>query len=207
MESNPYAAPHASLDVSVATDGPQRVGFWPRFGAALIDGVVVWVLGILVSGFVASLFPDYIADTLARSQAKVDPKVAAQIGAMLKFSQSIIRWGMGVTVVSVIYSLLEGLTGRALGKMLLGLRIAGLEGKPAPLGRLLGRSAFKQIPSLLGLLAMVTGSYNLSQISAIPSYVVIIGFLFVLAKHRRALHDLAAGTAVYHNTDLVGGAR
>jgi uncharacterized RDD family membrane protein YckC len=207
MESNPYAAPHASLDVSVATDGPQRVGFWPRFGAALIDGVVVWVLGILVSGFVASLFPDYIADTLARSQAKVDPKVAAQIGAMLKFSQSIIRWGMGVTVVSVIYSLLEGLTGRALGKMLLGLRIAGLEGQPAPLGRLLARTGCKQLAGLITLVAMATSSHLLAQIAQVPSWAVIVGFLFVLAKHKRALHDLAAGTAVYHNTDLVGAAR
>jgi uncharacterized RDD family membrane protein YckC len=207
METNPYAAPNASLDVSASAAGPARVGFWPRLGAAMIDGIVVVIVGVLISGFVASLFPDYLAHMMEKAQAKLDPKVAEQMHSITKVTITIMRVGMAVSLFSLVYALGEGLAGRALGKLLLGLRIADVNARPASTGRLLGRVAIKQAQGLCTLLAMTTGVYVLETVGQVVGWVVGIGCLFVLAQHRRALHDLAVGTAVYHNTDVAVGDR
>jgi uncharacterized RDD family membrane protein YckC len=202
MDANPYAAPLAPTDVALASEGPVRVGVWPRLGAALIDGVVVGIIGIIISGAVAAMFPDYVADVIARSQAKLDPTVAAKMGAMLTWTQTMIRWSVGVAVAASLYGMLEGLFGRALGKLILGLRIADLNARTAGVGRLLGRTALKHSGSFLGLAAILTGKHLITQVGQVPSLVISAGCLFVFAAHRRALHDLAAGTAVYRNSDV-----
>jgi uncharacterized RDD family membrane protein YckC len=204
MEHNPYAAPSAPLDPVVGAPGvPVRVGFGPRFGAALIDAVVVWALGMLLSGLVAGIFPDYVQEVIHRSQAKMDPKVAQQMAFMVGFMQSMARWAAGAIFVGVLYGLIEGFTGRALGKLLLGLRIADADGRAASIPRLLGRMAIKQSGQLLGLVAMVTGVYAIAQVSQAPGWVILIGFLLVLGKKRQSLHDMATKTAVYRNTDVI----
>jgi uncharacterized RDD family membrane protein YckC len=205
MESNPYEAPRAPTEVSAPdASGRVRVGFWPRVAAAIIDGVVIWGMGVLISGFVASLFPDYLADAAARAQAKMDPKMAAQMSAaMIGFTHSIARWTAGATLFGLAYALLEGLFGRALGKLALGLRIGDASGHRATRGRLLARMALKSSGQIMMLLAMVTGLYSFAQIGQIPAWVILVGFLMVLGRNRQGLHDLAARTAVYHNSDLV----
>jgi uncharacterized RDD family membrane protein YckC len=204
MDSNPYAAPNAPLDPVVNPGGgPLRVGFGPRFGAALIDLVVVAALGVVIGGAVASMFPDYLAEVIARQTAKTDPKVAEQMKAMGGFFQAIARFSAGAAVAGALYGLIEAFSGRSLGKLLLGLRIADTNGKVATLGRLMGRWAVKQSGSLMALLAMVTGVYLIAQIAQVPSWAVSIGFLLVLGKKRMALHDMAAQTAVYRNSDVI----
>jgi uncharacterized RDD family membrane protein YckC len=202
MDANPYAAPLASTEVAPATLGPVRVGVWPRLGAALIDGVVIWIIGILISGAMVAMFPGYLADAVARSQAKLDPKMAEKMGAMLAWTQTMTRWSMGAAVAASLYGLLEGLFGRALGKLILGLRIADVNARTASLGRLMGRMALKHSGSFFLLAAVLTGKYVVAQVGQVPSWVFSAGCLFVFAAHRRALHDLAAGTAVYRNSDV-----
>jgi uncharacterized RDD family membrane protein YckC len=204
MEINPYAAPLAPTEVAPTTaSGAVRVGFWPRFAAGIIDLVLVWVIGVLISGAVVSAFPGYLTEAIARSQAKIDPKVAAQMSAMLGFAQTMTRWLMGTAVVSVAYQLLtEGLFGRSLGKLMLGIRIADLNAHKAAVGRLLGRASLKQLSNLLVIVAMMTNKYVLSQVAQVPGWLFIIGCFFVFARNRRALHDWAAGTAVYRNSDV-----
>jgi uncharacterized RDD family membrane protein YckC len=63
--------------------------------------------------------------------------------------------------------------------------------------------ALKQSSGLLAFAAMATGIHALEPVSQVLAYVVGIGCFFIFAQHRRALHDLAAGTAVYHNTDVI----
>jgi uncharacterized RDD family membrane protein YckC len=91
---------------------------------------------------------------------------------------------------------LEGLFGRALGKLLLGLRIADVNGRAASIARLLARAAVKQSAGLLSLTSLVTGAFVLTQVGSILRYAIVIGFLFVLRAHRRALHDFALGRSL-----------
>jgi uncharacterized RDD family membrane protein YckC len=204
MENNPYAAPNAPLEPVVnAGGGPLRVGFGPRLGAAIIDLIVVAALGVAIGGMVASMFPEYLAEVIARQTAKTDPKVAAQMAAMGGFFQAIAKYSAGAVVAGALYGLIEAFTGRSLGKLLLGLRIADASGRVASLGRLMGRWAVKQSGNLMALLAMITGVYLISQISQVPSWAIFIGFLLVLGKKRMALHDMAAQTAVYRNSDVI----
>jgi uncharacterized RDD family membrane protein YckC len=200
MDANPYAAPLAPTDVAPASEGPLRVGVWPRLGAALIDGTVIWIIGIIISGAVWAMFPGYVAEVLARTQVKLDPKVAEKMGSMQTWTQIMIRWSVGAGVAAALYGLLEGLFGRALGKLILGLRIADVNARTAGVGRLLGRMALKHSGSLLTVAAMLSGKYLVAQVGHVPGWVFTAGCLFVFAAHRRALHDLAAGTAVYRNS-------
>jgi uncharacterized RDD family membrane protein YckC len=203
MDHNPYAAPSASLDPVVGSASvPVRVGFGPRLGASLLDFVVIGALGFALMDTVARLFPDYLATLAAQSQPK-GPAAAQLPPAFTSMMQTIQRWSLAVGFVGIFYALIEGFTGRALGKLLLGLRIADDGGRAASIPRLLGRMAFKQSAAPFALLAMVTGIYTFSQISMIPSLIVFIGCLVVLGKRRQAFHDMVAKTAVYRNSDVI----
>jgi uncharacterized RDD family membrane protein YckC len=203
METNPYAAPSAPLEaVPRSGDAPVRVGFWPRVGAAMIDGIIVIAVGAVISGLFAPMFPDYLAMLWADTYGKVGPKVVTDEPSAVKLTRVMHRWGVGVGLFGLVYSLAEGLTGRALGKLLLGLRIAGIDGRPAPLRRLLARVALKQSDRVVTVLCMFTAIQALTTIASVLAGATILGFLLVIHRRRQALHDLATRTAVYHNTDV-----
>jgi uncharacterized RDD family membrane protein YckC len=203
MDVNPYAAPLApTIDVS-ASGGVVRVGFWPRVGAGLIDALVTSVVGVLISGALAAAFPEYLAAALLGTQGKLDPKAVAALPVLSSWMEFSIRWMMGLAVVAVVYHLLtEGLFGWSLGKLLLGLRIADTDARQAGVGRLLGRAALKELSRLLVVAAMLTNVQMLAKVAQVPSLVFVAGCFLVFASHRRALHDLAAGTAVYRASDV-----
>jgi uncharacterized RDD family membrane protein YckC len=202
MDANPYAAPKA-VDAPEGEAGALvRVGFGARFGASLIDGVVLMILSAVLTGFIASLFPGFVGDMLGRQQAKLDPKVAAQMPAMVTFMQWMVRWQIAIVFVGLLYACFEGLFGRALGKLLLGIRIADARGHRAAVPRLLARMAVKNCGSLLSVVAVIVGSHVFLQISGGVGWIIAFGCLLVLGKKRQALHDLAAKTAVYRNSDL-----
>jgi uncharacterized RDD family membrane protein YckC len=203
MDANPYAAPNAALDTQAATAGPARVGFGARLGAWLIDFVVVGVIGLMLANLAASWFSGYLAEAMAQQQAKMDPKVAAQMAVMTGVLTSVAKWSAGTGVAAVFYSLFEGLFGRALGKLLLGLRIADTDGRIASVPRLMARMGVKQCGTFLGLLGMITGIYKIGEFSQIPALVIAAGCFMVFGKKRQALHDLAAKTAVYRNSDVI----
>jgi uncharacterized RDD family membrane protein YckC len=204
MDANPYAAPTAPLDMAVqASSGAVRVGFWPRLGAGLLDTALTWIIGVIISGAVAATFPEYLAETMRHMQDKLDPKAAAAMPALMTWTTTMARWSMGAAVFGVTYQVLtEGLFGRSLGKLLLGLRIADVDAKKASVGRLLGRVALKQLSAVLMVAAILTNWQLLTKVAQVPAWLMFIGCFFVFAPHRRALHDLAAGTAVYRNTDV-----
>lgn len=169
----------------------------------MIDFVVVAALGMALADLASSLFRGYTAEVVAHQQAKMNATLAAQTAAMSSFLRSVARWSAGASLVAVIYGLAEGLFGRALGKLLLGLRIADASGRAASVPRMLGRMAVKQSGTLMTAMAMVTGSYFIGELSQIPALAIGLGFLLVLGHKRQALHDRAARTAVYRNTDVI----
>jgi uncharacterized RDD family membrane protein YckC len=207
MDQNPYAAPMAPLEVVGEPGEPGRIGVWPRFGASLIDGVVVVVLGILLMKTLTPLFSGYLAEYDVRTSARMDPRVAAQMAGLLALMQKLVRVSVSAGVVLLIYTLAEAIFGRALGKLALGLRIADVHGRPASIGRMTGRWAAKHAGNLVSMAGMLLGAYSLAQLSLVPTLAIFIGCFFVFGAHRRSLHDLVSGTAVYRNVDVVLGQR
>jgi hypothetical protein len=117
METNPYAPPVASLEVPAGgVRPPVRVGFGPRFGAALIDAVVVWVIGILISDYVLSLFPEHLEQIVAGTEVKMDSKVAEQMVIVMSYVRPIAIWSVGATGVRNVLQRARGVVRTGAGQ-------------------------------------------------------------------------------------------
>jgi uncharacterized RDD family membrane protein YckC len=95
-------------------------------------------------------------------------------------------------------------SGATLGKRVVGLRAARVEGSPLGLRRAVLRTAVKLLPWELTHLTMFALSPELGTFSGLQLgllwavYALLALYLFVALRHegRRSVHDLAAGAAV-----------
>ena len=78
----------------------------------------------------------------------------------------------------------EGLLGRALGKAILGLRIAATNARRAPLTSLLTRAAVKTANAWVNLLALATGIAALSSVARVLSAVLVLGCCLSLSMQQ-----------------------
>ena len=167
-----------------------RVGFWPRVAASLIDFVVVCVAAFLLKGVVERLLPGAYGEKLATALA--DPRTAPAKG----FISVMTGFAMAAAILGPLYGLIEGFLGRSPGKLALGLRIVDEAGQLPPIGTLLMRYLVKSSSSLIAFAALFIGGHALDVVSQIVAWGIILGFFLVLTKSRQALHDKIAGTAV-----------
>ena len=173
-----------------------RVGFWPRVAAALIDFVVVALMALAAKNLVESALPGVYAHKVA--QATADQRVAAAKGIITTLT----GWGVAAALLGPFYGLIEGFTGRSPGKVVTGLRVVDEAGQVAGLGTLLARYLVKQSSALIGFVALFVGARALDLVSQIVSWGIIAGFFLVLTKSRQALHDKIAGTAILRKSDV-----
>jgi uncharacterized RDD family membrane protein YckC len=135
-------------------DGPRFAGFWIRAVAAAVDLVVValaqYSLGV-------------VAGVVWGRQVEPSPPLRSTIAFF-------------TLVFAVLYTaVLHAGPGQTVGKLLVGVRVVGLDGRPLGFG-----------PALLRSLA---GLLSLLPLGA--------GFLMAgLRRDKRALHDLLAGSRV-----------
>jgi uncharacterized RDD family membrane protein YckC len=186
------------MDLAGQPAPAERVGFGPRLGAYLIDAVVTLGIAAVTARPLSGLFP-HALDMVRTRAAITDPRMAERVGA---FAETAARVAIAATIVTVVYFLAEGLLGRALGKLILGLRIAGVDGRPAPVGALLARMVVKNSGNWLKLVSLVTGVAVLDRGANLVGVVILGGCFLALWPRRQALHDLAAKTAVYHASDV-----
>lgn len=135
-------------------------GVVTRAGAFIIDWFFMLVLYGLTLGAVQFL-------------------VATLLGEEIDYTEGSLVWIVGFAVFAFLY--LAGsltITGKTVGKALVGLRVVTREGTPLTAGRAAGR-----------VLAM--------PLSFLPFGLGFIGIL--LGKERRALHDVIARTAVVYD--------
>jgi uncharacterized RDD family membrane protein YckC len=199
METYPYAAPNATIesDAAAVPGVAARVGFWPRLGAVLLDGLIAGIIAAVIARPVASLFPRYLAYLIEQAQARVGDHAGRFTSS--GFSSS---WAIALALVSAVYHLTEMLFAASPGKMLLGLRIAGADARRASIGRLAARMVLKNASTPLKLFIMFTGLFVLEKIDMALGFALLVSYLPILAKSRRALHDFVAGTAVYRASDV-----
>ncbi len=141
---NPYSAPRSHLE---AVPQPLQIvpaGRWLRFFTYWIDYVVCTFLGAMAGALLALTTDDL------------------QLGTL----DSLL---IGVALMVVYYASLEGLSGRTVGKLLLGTKIVDESGHPPRFGQILGRTFARLIP---------------------------FEALAVFGSDRRALHDSLTGTYV-----------
>ncbi|MDA0940703.1 MAG: RDD family protein [Bacteroidetes bacterium] len=183
--------------------GPERVGALTRLAAALLDYVMSTLLTMLVAwkgwGWQA-LVEDL--QGLEELMSLYEPVEEALVEAGLMGG---VMGLLGATaLMSVVYPLVEGLTGASPGKWILGLRVGRQNGASGDVVLYLKRFAVKFIRPVMMALSAATGVGLMAWLSGPAGTVMAIGTLLLLSSHKQALHDKLVGTAVYRRVDLEG---
>lgn len=177
----------------------RRIGFGLRFAAALIDAIVVGVVGGLAGALLGGLLGGGLGGVFAGPEAggadtgaALGAAVGAVVGAVAAFGAFVF-----------LYSLVEAFTGASPGKMALGLKIGLADGRRASAGVYGRRWAIKYSGTLLGLIGALPGFHVTALLAPAAGVIIFVGCFLALGDRRQALHDVAAGTAVFRNVDLV----
>jgi uncharacterized RDD family membrane protein YckC len=143
-----------ALEAQAAASSPERIGFGKRLGAALLDLLIVAVVG----GGIGIVFGAALGGMMGAAAIPLPggAAVGGVLGALVGFS-------LGSALVAPFYGLWEGLTGAAAGKRILGIRIANENGSRAAIGTLLSRYAIKNINFILTLVSLVVGDRRVGQ--------------------------------------------
>ena len=153
-------------------DRLEAVGFWPRLGAYLIDGLVLYLLFFAAWGSLSKMMnwhePDY-----QRLKFKTLSEAVLILAPVLK--EMLVQTAV-FYVWKIIYDTsLNGRFGATVGKMIIGARIVRLDDSRIGYGTAFVRS--------LGTI--------------VSDMIFYAGYLFVAFRDdKRALHDLLAGTRV-----------
>jgi uncharacterized RDD family membrane protein YckC len=168
----------------------ERIGFGKRLAAALIDFVVIVVAGLIVGAVLGGVLG---AGAGAAGGAEAE---AVALGGVFG---ALAGAALGIQLLSLGWIVWEGLTGAALGKRLLKIRIKSEDGSPGKVGTLIARAAIKYVATLLGLVATLTGLAFIDKVGNLGGLLIFIGCFFVLGQKRQAFHDMIAKTAVYRD--------
>lgn len=148
--------------------GVRYAGFWRRLWAALLDGVIAWLLWLAFS----AAFELAAAGWLGSREFAPDGREL--LGALSAISAG--RTALGAAVFVAYFALAEATPmGATLGKRLLGMRVTRLDGRRVGIVRSLSRNVLKGLSAML-----LMGGFAMA------------GF----TKRKQALHDLMTGTLV-----------
>jgi uncharacterized RDD family membrane protein YckC len=191
-------APAAHQPPTAPLPASARIGFGRRLGALVIDTIVIVIGGAAFAAAGAMLGVGAGRSLAAGLGSPAQAADVAHLGGVFGgIFGAVVAFGVGVSLISIAFMVWEGLTGAALGKRLLHIRIRAADGSPAPTDRLLLRAGIKYSSRVCSLAGLLLGSSLISSVGTLAGLVVFFGCLLVLGQARQALHDLAAGTAVY----------
>jgi uncharacterized RDD family membrane protein YckC len=189
---------HADNSYRKALIMNERIGFGQRLLAAIIDGIVIGIgggiLGSVLGGMLGAGTGAAISAGETGQDAAANAAAATAAGGMLG---ALAGAAIGIGLMSLGWIIWEGLTGQALGKMLLKIRIKKEDGTDAGKDKLLTRAAVKYSNSLLSLIGSLTGIAAITKVGSLAGLVIFVGCFFVLGQKRQAIHDLIAKTAVF----------
>lgn len=182
-----------------------RVGFGRRLGAILLDGIIVLLLSGIVYLVAGSAFEPLAQERLASQVEEYNITLpdSEDTDTIASFTQVSTTFGIIVSIVGLVYWLMEISLAATPGKMMLGIKIANADATAAPTSVLATRWFIKSgLSSLLSIGATFTALSVLSTLSSIVGFVVFIGCFFALSQNRQALHDIIAKTAVYRREHI-----
>jgi uncharacterized RDD family membrane protein YckC len=162
--------------VAGATARARYGGFWIRFGARFIDGLILMVPMMII--FFMAIFPKIVASR------GVPPNPANPLGVFM--ATGIFTFIIGSIVVTIIYeaSMLKS-KGATLGKMACGLKVIRSDGRSLGWGTSIGRVLMWHVVT-----------------SGIPyvNWVLILVSVIMLGSdsEKRSLHDRVCDTRVVY---------
>jgi uncharacterized RDD family membrane protein YckC len=161
-------------------------GFWIRFVAAFLDGLLLWAV-LMVVGVAVGFFS--IATRSPSSRG---------FGAL--FVAQILINLIGAVIAIAYYTFFVGKYGATLGKMALGLRIRISDGRTTGYGRSLCRYFAQQICMAIILFSLVFQSEFVTGICGLLGFAFFL-FAYCMAgfdSEKRALHDRICNTRVVY---------
>ncbi|GAB5465728.1 MAG: hypothetical protein Kapaf2KO_11640 [Candidatus Kapaibacteriales bacterium] len=186
-----------------ATYGPDwkkgfRIGFGPRFGAYLLDLVIVYLIvfsvGLVVGPDVEELSLDADFENFEQ--------IAAAFKLNFQTTLEATKWFEWLdALIVLLFFLPEALFGYSIGKRVLNLRIADtslMENK----SKLIKRFFLKHSAQVLIIINFAVFPFAAALISSVLGFIIFIGCFFVIGKDKQALHDMLAGTAVFSEESM-----
>jgi uncharacterized RDD family membrane protein YckC len=160
----------------------EYVGFWPRVGAALIDGillgVVAWII-LAMFGVTPSAWME-ASQSFRRGIQSPTPGAAPDMSAIQALQAKEAPARMLNLVIQAVYSIgLLTAVGATVGKMAIGAKVVKMDGSPIGLGTAIGRV----------LLQWILGVCTCGLI-----YLVV-----AFTEKKQGVHDLIMGTVVIRN--------
>lgn len=171
-----------------------RANFGKRFLAALVDFLILIVIILAfykINGFIDSQIEFY----------KNLKEIGADPQAIKEFQDEYFHTNrfnfVFPAMLYLLYFLSEAFAGISLGKYLLGLKIANLNGEPATSSQLWTRYFVKNSGSIMSIIwgATLLSFFNL--LNTILGLAIFFGFFLILGKNRQNLQDIVAKTAVF----------
>jgi len=164
----------APIGASARVSAPLRyAGFWVRFAAASIDGLIIGIPSTIVVFGMVFLFGGF---SMIVRHAPVDP------GDARAYAATLIPIFFGIMFVCLLlqwlyFAGMEGSSRQAtFGKSAMSLRVADLDGRPISFGHASGRFFAKLVSGMIPF---------------------AIGYLMAgFTARKQALHDMIAGTLV-----------
>ncbi len=205
----------------VTNDAPraatENAGFWMRFLAAIIDGILVSIITSIISSIFGLNRAMERLNEISRSVAAGGSIQAIQNEAVSLVAPILLSLVFSLLVNWLYFALLESSKRQAtLGKMALGLKVSNLDKQPIGFGQATWRYFAKQIPALVASIVLIVGMVPLipvisdatSQAARAAAGTFLLLFFgslliwlvpFVMAgftAKKQALHDLLAKTLV-----------
>jgi uncharacterized RDD family membrane protein YckC len=150
-------------------------GFWIRFVASVLDGIILTVVAGIFS---ALLFPAFMSRGLMRNSNPTPEEALATILPMMGMMGAVVLLNM---IVGCSYeTFFVARLGATPGKMALGLKVVRPDGGPITAGRAAGRYFAKMISSMILMIGYIIAGFD---------------------SQKRALHDIICDTRVIKTQD------
>ena len=147
-------------------------GFWIRFVAVLIDGIILMIVGSIVQFALSGSFISNVQANPTMRPEEILPKMIAAVGLATAFNMAINACYEGFFISRL---------GATPGKMAMGLKVVRPDGGPVSLGRAFGRYFAKILSGLILAIGYIMAGFD---------------------SQKRALHDMICDTRVIKTRDV-----
>lgn len=180
-----------------------RVDFWTRFGAYLIDILFIIIAGVIIGLAIGDLLaPVLFGGQMSNMEeqfsqmAQINPAFNDMPFDLFTMMNKMMEIAAGTTIAGIILLILEGALGQSIGKMLLKIKNTDVYGNPASPQVLWTRALLKYGSSVIGIIGGMTGLTIISTLGSIWGLVIFVGFFLVFMDNRQTIHDMIAKTVV-----------
>lgn len=180
-----------------------RVDFWTRLGAYLIDVLFIIVAGIIIGLAIGDLLAPVLfggqmgnMEEQFSQMGRINPDFNDMPFDLMGMMNKMMSIAAGTTIAGIILLILEGALGQSIGKMLLKIKNTDVYGNRAEPKALWIRSLCKYGSSVIGIIGGMTGLTIISTLGSIWGLVIFVGFFLVFMDNRQTIHDMIAKTIV-----------